>query len=271
MKIPGVIVLYNPDIIDVISNIRSYIEILDILYVFDNSENNTQNKLELEKAFDKVKYYSYNENRGIAFALNYILEIAKQSEYDWILTMDQDSSFLLPDGFKCYVEVIEKELDDRIALFCPIYPEETTATPQFYTSGAIMNLQAWMNVGKFDEKLFIDEVDGDYTYRLSEANYKLKKISNSELVHKLVDKCYRRILNKTFCSDNHSALRKYYIARNRVYLIKKRPSMRLIYLSDSFTKFVLFMLVETEKKNKLTMIFKGIYDGLVNKMGKYSN
>jgi len=272
MKIPGVIVLYNPDIIDVISNVKSYIEQLDVLYVFDNSEDGIQNKVELEKTFfAKIKYYSYNENRGIAFALNFILEIVSHSEYDWILTMDQDSSFLLPDGFDSYFKKVKKEIDNRIALFCPLYPGETTIIPQFYTSGSIMNLGAWLNVGKFDEKLFIDEVDGDYTFRLSEAKYQLKKINNSYISHKLGDKCYRRIFNKTLCSDNHSALRKYYIARNRVYLMKIRPRMRLIYLSDSLIKFVLFILIEKDKKNKIIMIFKGIFDGLTNKMGKYTN
>lgn len=269
MKFPGVVVLYNPNISQIISNVRTYINSLEVLYVFDNSDNGILHKLELETTFPKIKYYSNNCNNGIAFALNYTAQIAHKSNFEWILTMDQDSAFDLPDDFQRYLNSIQKEINDEIALFSPLYPGEYANSEQFYTSGSLMNLQAWLKIGKFDEKLFIDEVDGDYTYRLKEANYKLKKINTIKLNHKLGDKFYRKFLWKNLCSDNHSALRKYYIARNRVYLMKKRPSMRFIYFSDSLHKFILFILIETDKINKLTMIFKGIYDGVTNKMGKY--
>jgi hypothetical protein len=45
----------------------------------------------------------------------------------------------------------------------------------------------------------------------------------------------------------------------------------LIYLKDSFLKLILFMLVEDDKKRKTKMIFRGVYDGLTNRMGKYSS
>ena len=268
MKLPGVIVLYNPNILKVLDNIKSYIDILEVLYVFDNSECSFDYQKKLEAFSSKIKYYSYNENKGIAFALNYTSQIAYDYGFEWILTMDQDSSFPIPNGFSDYINLVSTYIDNNIALFSPYFFGETIEQPQFYTSGAIMNLEAWYKI-KFDENLFIDEVDGDFTYRVREANYSLIKIEKIKLVHELGSQYCRKVLWKKLCSDNHSALRKYYIARNRIYLMKKRPNMRLLYFTDSLRKFVLFILIERNKLQKFQMILKGIYHGLTNRMGRY--
>ena len=269
MKIPCVVVLYNPNIGEVVSNIKTYIGSLEILYIFDNSDSGIIYQETLENISPKIKYYSCNGNKGISFALNYISQIAYKSNFEWILTMDQDSSFSLPNGFDLYIDLIRKELDSKVGLFCPSFPKENAKTPQFYTSGSLININAWLNIGKFDENLFIDEVDGDFTYRLSEANYKLIKIHDIKLNHKLGDQLHKSFFGKTLSCDNHSAIRKYYIARNRIYLMKKRPNMRMLYFTDSLTKFILFILIEPDKKRKMTMLIRGVCDGLRNKMGKY--
>lgn len=270
MKLAGVVVLYNPNIIEVISNIKSYIDSLEVLYIFNNSESNIDYEEVIKSFSDKIKYYSYKENKGIAFALNYTSQIAYNSGFEWILTMDQDSSFPIPNGFRDYKNLISNSITPNSAFFSPFFSGEVSEQPQFYTSGAVMNIEAWLKIEKFDENLFIDEVDGDFTYRLKEANYDLIKIKNVELVHELGSKYCRKFLWKKLCSDNHSALRKYYIARNRIYLMKKRPNMRVLYFSDSLKKFILFILIEQDRVKKLNMIFKGICHGFINKMGKYN-
>lgn len=269
MKLAGVIVLYNPNISEILDNIRSYIGGVDTLFVFDNSESNFDYEKELCEYSNKISYFSFRENMGIAFALNYTCKLATDLGYDWILTMDQDSSFLMPSDFKDYINHLHPKIDTNIALFSPSFFGEISKLPQFYTSGSLVNLKAWYSIGKFDENLFIDEVDGDFTYRLKEANYSLIKIHDLNLVHALGSKYCMKILGKKICSDNHSALRKYYIARNRVYLMKNRPNMRKVYLSDSFRKLVLMFLIEKDKVVKLKLIIRGIYHGLANKMGKF--
>jgi rhamnosyltransferase len=270
MKLAGVIVLYNPNISEILNNIDSYIGGVDTLFVFDNSESNLDYQEKLLEYSNKVRYFSFTENMGIAFALNYTCKLAADLGYEWILTMDQDSSFSMPSDFMVYICHLHSKLDNKIALFSPNFFGEKPEAPQFYTSGSLVNLKAWESIGKFDENLFIDEVDGDFSFRLKEANYILIKIHNLNLVHALGSKYCITILGKKICSDNHSALRKYYIARNRVYLIKMRPNMRRLYLADSFRKFVLLLLIENDKIVKLKMIIRGVYHGLVNKMGKYS-
>ena len=130
-------------------------------------------------------------------------------------------------------------------------------------------MNAWELIGGFNEKLFIDEVDGDFNFRLIKSGFKLKKAIGIKLNHKLGSKISGVFLGKKIISDNHSAIRKYYIARNRIYLMKKRPTKFWFYFRDSIIKFIVFILLESNKKHKLDMIFKGVYDGFTNNMGKY--
>jgi rhamnosyltransferase len=269
MKIAGVVVLYNPIIFQVLDNIKSYINLLDVLYVFDNSENINFNQYELQSFSDKIKYITYNDNRGIAYALNYCSQNAYNNGYEWMLTMDQDSSFPLPNGFEKYIDSIKNHFNSKGVFFSPKFKGELPNSPQFYTSGALMSLNIWNKIGKFDEKLFIDEVDGDFTFRLLEFNYEIIKINSTELIHELGEKYTKSFIGKTLCSDNHSAIRKYYIARNRIYLMKKRPSMFYPYVVDSILKFIVLLIIEENKLLKIKMIFKGVFHGLINRMGKY--
>ena len=87
MKICGVVVWYNPD---KVSNIKSYLNHLDKLYIVDNSNNNN---FELTKNLGEITYIPLLCNKGIAYALNVGLKKALDEKYDFILTMDQDSEY----------------------------------------------------------------------------------------------------------------------------------------------------------------------------------
>ena len=90
MKLAGVVVWYNPSDKDV-KNIQSYIDELDKLYIFDNSEKkDNKNKVPTSK---KIEYISQHENLGIATALNITANKALGEGYLYLLTMDQDSKF----------------------------------------------------------------------------------------------------------------------------------------------------------------------------------
>ena len=69
-----------------------------------------------------------------------------------------------------------------------------------------------------------------------------------------------------FISTNHNESRRYYNARNRMYLAKKYffifPKF-VIHNQLSFLKTILIIfLFENEKNKKIRSIFKGIKDGI---------
>ena len=55
MKFAGVVVLYNPDKMDVLNNINTYINHLDKLYLIDNSATNNQDKFK-DTYLNKIEY-----------------------------------------------------------------------------------------------------------------------------------------------------------------------------------------------------------------------
>ena len=102
MKYAGVVVLFNPDD-KVLENIKTYINYLDKLYVVDNTPNSDNSKLFNNK---KIEYIANRENKGIAYALNIGAKRALKENFDFLLTMDQDSSF--PKGsVKKIIDYIE--------------------------------------------------------------------------------------------------------------------------------------------------------------------
>ena len=91
-KVAAGIVLYNPDnIIRLYENIDTLKKQVSKIYLFDNSTV----ELKLEVPQDVI-YLREHDNRGIAYALNVIMENAKQDGFDWVITMDQD--YILPEG-----------------------------------------------------------------------------------------------------------------------------------------------------------------------------
>src|SRR4051812_49217623 len=92
MRLAGTIILFYPDN-DVIENILSYIDIVEKLYVIDNSENKNVDLVNQITTLDKVSYLHNGENRGLAQTLNRAAELAILEKFDLLLTMDQDSYF----------------------------------------------------------------------------------------------------------------------------------------------------------------------------------
>ena len=86
------IVLYNPDEDRLVENIQAVVGQVDETILIDNNSSN------IEKIKKRVNELNYNiniiensKNNGIAFALNQILEYAIDNNYEWFLTLDQDS------------------------------------------------------------------------------------------------------------------------------------------------------------------------------------
>ncbi len=106
MKIVGVVVLYNPDE-SIIKNINSYINDIEKLYLVDNSENKNHDLInKIMSISDKCIYVDNNGNQGIAHALNVGARLAIENGADWLLTMDQDTSFSENDLIKIQEELL---------------------------------------------------------------------------------------------------------------------------------------------------------------------
>lgn len=275
MNIAGVVILYNPDE-EVIDNIESYLSELDTLLVFDNSENPNVNIVEKIKVLPRVQYISFGENKGISYALNHALTLAK--DYKFLLTMDQDSKFYegMMRQYKNYLERIYSK-DNSVAMFSVHYDglKISTVSNEFVdveraiTSGSVVNIDIARRIGGFDENLFIDEVDHEFCYRARTQGYRIICISTINMHHNMGKPISIGIFGKKYLALNHNPVRKYYIFRNTIYVMKKYPDVRGRCVMELFKSFIKMVLVEPDKWNKTLFAYKGLRDAFAGKMGKF--
>ena len=92
MKTLGIVIFYYPTD-EVWKNIASYIDLLDKLIIWNNTPGN-QLDLHLPTWEEKIVLMGVGKNLGIGKALNKAILYAKENQYDYLLTMDQDSHFV---------------------------------------------------------------------------------------------------------------------------------------------------------------------------------
>ncbi len=230
MNIAATVIIYNPDK-SVIANINSYSSFVKKLFIIDNSEVNVLEITDEIEKIERCEYLHDGENRGIAFRLNQACKLAILEGYEYLLTMDQDSTFStnnINNYFNCINNFPKKE---EAAMFAVGYtnPNEESAvcrsiiTNEIITSGSIINLSLFPIVGDFDENLFIDAVDSEYCYRASTLNYLIVQFTNIFLMHKIGTVSNHSLVffsNKT-PRMLHSPLRLYYMTRNFLYVKSK--------------------------------------------------
>ena len=279
----GCVILYNPDR-SIIKNIESYLNFLNVLYVVDNSDDidiDLVNDLCLLSA--NIIHIPQHNNIGVAPALNLSARLAINEKYDWLLTMDQDSYFHRTDFFNKWPGLA---LNDKIGLIAASYTLEYDRWQEGYsaefneihfaiTSGNVINLKGWDEVGGFEDKLFIDEVDHDYCLKLRENGYKIL-ISREIVMTHQIGEFYPDDLTSDTANKKrilHSPVRYYYMSRNVLYLCKKYfftdfkfVLARFYYLMKSLAKII---LMYPDKLTYLRFFFAGIKDFVLAKYDKY--
>ena len=292
-KIASGIVLFNPDNIERLSkSIESVLHQVERVYIFDNSTKHYDYHFP-----DFVIYMTEHKNKGIAYALNRIMEKALSDGYDWVVTMDQDS--ILPDeAIHCYETHID--YDHRLAIICPqvidsrrSYMKVRKEPDKEYidfciTSASCTNLEAWKSVGGFDDWLFIDLVDNDFCKRIIASEYKILRLNNLVLDQEfgtIIPKGERvqkfwNIVAKILHNDNFgklgyskivSPMRVYYTCRNILYINKKlkkygKTGYKDNYHCNGFVGFLVCFVAPSilraqDKMKVIKAVWTGLRDG----------
>ncbi len=230
MNIAAAIILYHPDE-NWFQNTRAFKSKIEKLYIIDNTESNPTLFKNYTPAFENLTYLHDGKNKGISLRLNEVSKQAIKEGYDWLLTMDQDSSFdeeMLNKYFKCIKCFKEKE---KVSMFGVSYTKEVfkkgdcnpIALNHLITSGSVLNLKSIEEIGYFDEKLFIDEVDFEYCLRSVFKGFQIIQFANIFLTHNLGETSYHRSFKNIKLTSRalHSPLRIYYMTRNFLYVKSK--------------------------------------------------
>jgi len=278
LRICGVVVLYHPEI-SVIDNIYSYIDYIDKLYVVDNSGTiDVEVIAEIEK-INKCIYVNNEGNLGLALALNVGAKMALENGANWLLTMDQDSRFEVC-ALMHMLDWLKNNVSD-VGIVSPVHKtpgssvkacNDTVSAPVVMTSGNLLNLEAYKEVGPFREDFFIDYVDHEYCLRLKNFGYKVLIHCNSILEHNLGDSKYINFFRFRVIYTSHNRVRRYYITRNRLRIIKEYWLTQPVYcikdvkyFFSSWLKIVLFDKAAIAKQKSILL---GVLHFFQGKSGK---
>ena len=269
IKLAGMVTLYKPSE-DNISNISNYIDSIEKLYVFDNTDNiDNSNMLPKNK---KIVYITEKENKGIAYSMNVCAKRAIKDGYNYLLTMDQDSK-MNSDIINKMLEFLKNTKEKKIGLISPyqdIDSDEERSKNEFddviemMTSGNIISLDAYEKIGGFKSWLFIDCVDTDYCMNLHKNGYKVLRLNNIIMKHELGNLKVHKLFGKEYPCYNHNPMRRYYIVRNNLYINEMYHDIypeycdHLIRVQKGQVKRILAF--EKNKYKKLKMMYKGYKD-----------
>lgn len=219
---------------------------IEVIVVDNASVDGSPEMVKLE--FPKVQLIQMKENIGIA-GWNEGFKVAKG---EFVLVLDDDS---YPKEKNLIMESIGLFSSNQTGVLAyriwntqkQIYENETfsnSASPHFVGCGAMIKLNAFNKVGKFNSLLFIYEHERDFTIRLYNCGFDIKYIPDLIVVH------------NSSAKNRSIKRRNYYFTRN--YLI-------MLFLYFNFNK-VIFRMIRISfgriysgfKQGELFSILKGV-------------
>ena len=258
------IVTYNPDLERLRANLNNTASQVDAVFVFDNGSENVADIRSLaDSEYTTLRVEADPNNRGIAFALNRLLDAAKEHGFKHMLLLDQDS---VPTEGMC--DELERHLTGSVAKHGAI------------TSGSLVDVAAALEVGGFDDNLFIDYVDFDFNERLILNGYEIVKDNTVYLLHEKgkSERTWLKVPRNTSAGVQwqplyklgYSPMRCYYQSRNRIVYWKKYHRHTG---GEGLTEIPLLMalslLFENHRIAKLRAYSRGIHDGMKMKIVEY--
>ena len=293
IKSCGLIVLFNPNIKLLNNVIKSLLNEVDKIFIYDNSQLSIRN---LFNAYNgEFEYLHESSNIGIAAAQNKLIKLAISQNFKVALLSDQDTVYpknymqkmlkylliqnniiaLVPNrknvNHKFTKDAGHYVFDKENKLKLIYAKEEYISVSHSIASGMILNLKYIDNTKLMNENLFIDWVDNEWCWRMVKLNFMILCIPNIIINHSLGDSSIK-ILNKKFVKRN--SIRNYYIIRNALYLLlysnfKKYNKTINKYLFKKVVQHSLFSIVASnEKKKQFVYILRAISNAITKKLGE---
>jgi rhamnosyltransferase len=297
-KVCAVIVSFNPDI----EHLRAMIDALTpqlarVVVVDNGSAPSALGFLETLAQHAQVDVVPLGENRGIASAHNEGIRYARRAGCHYVLLLDHDSKpapdmvaqlvgaerHLTREGVKVGA-VGPVAIDSRTGARASFVVmrgvrlrriqcggDEITEVDFLISSGTLIVLSVFDEIGGMRDELFIDHVDTEWCFRARTHGYRLFAVGAAGLLHSLGDEVQRVWIGRWRSIHVHSPLRDYYMIRNTLLVAKmSRLPLRwrmalMIRAVGSFAYFSLFM---SPRARRVAAMATGVAHGLTNRSGK---
>lgn len=265
MKVAAVVIVYKSNIEEVQTNIEQFILSVDKLIIWRNSPETIAIA---ERYLDKVVFMGLGNNEFIAKPLNTVVEWCHENEFDWLLTMDQDSTWANFDGFW---NTVKHYTDTDVVIYAPNVnstiqeDEPRVAVKSVITSGSLYCVKKLRQLGGFREDYQIYWVDGEFCYWAGLHQYKIYVLPNFNLTQKFGKETTGAF--GVFVA-NYTAIVYYYLFRNMLWMRREYGegvSIKTIFYTSKI--YILGIIVgESQKLTKLRMVFKAFYEGLFSRI-----
>lgn len=275
MEVAVVVIVYHPNE-KVVKAIKSYFHYFKSVIIVDNSDNNNR---QLFSLFSNSIYIPLYQNTGIATALNIGFKRAIELNYEYIVSMDQDSSFDT-NILNVYEEFILNNDTSDVASLSPYYKFDRNIFKQnldgtrkqfeykkiTMQSGVLFFAEKFKKIGEFNQKLFLDVVDWEYFYRLYLLGYKNIQCNEAILIHNPANS----LVLFSFCNRQIKVgfdrpERYYYQIRNLIWCMIRYKSYFMV--KTLFYKIFKIIFIFSNKKEYLKLAFKAIKDAFSNNLG----
>ena len=288
-KIAAVIVSYNPDR-RFPDRLACTTQQVHKAIIVDNCSNGEANAMLRRTASStSVELIKNNKNLGIATALNQGVQRAAAQGFPWVLTLDQDSN-PEPGMVNELISAYLHASGSKVAVVAPIPVDEDSGRAEYMglckgkkgveityalTSGSLLSTSSFALIGPFREDFFIDYVDVEYCLRLRKAGYSVILSCNARLHHNLGAPTFHRFMWKPHVvTSNHLPLRRYYMTRNRLLLVKEYALREPSWAGNEIRAFakdtVKILLFENDRRKKTGFLLRGVMDALLNRTGEFS-
>lgn len=269
----AIIVTYNPEKKRLEDNLNAIVPQVQNIVIVDNGSDNIYDIKSITNRYGSAGIFN-QQNKGIATALNQGLEYAKQHDYEYVLTLDQDSiasegmvSSLMKSLFgNSQISIIGPQIQDINKSEKLLLKDEVVFVNSLITSGSLCVVNKLLSVGGFEEKLFIDCVDFEMCWKLRTAGYLIARLNKVDIKHEIGKRQKKRFIYRDVYVLNHNATRAYYMARNRIYILKKYYNLEGVNVAKEVFALLRrcggMLLYENDKLKKMTNTIKGIKDGI---------
>lgn len=279
MKILGVITSFYPDIDELERNINSFLPDIDSLIIWENTpklESRIDKILPLINS-DKIIIRTTGFNEGLGKPFNEAAKKAKNENFDFLLTMDQDSYFANGE-FEKYVKLIENDIDSNVAVYSPNRNNIINSEKDFVeirtaiSSGSIYPVRNFEKMGYFREDFFLYMIDIEYCFRAKRNKMITVCLTAVSLHHK---EGYAEKSNFGLSVNNYPAQSTYYIIRNSLLTWKLYPEYttrkdRIYFYKYKVIYRLLKIVFEKQPFLKIKALIFGLLHGINFKTGQYN-
>jgi len=226
-----------------------------------------------------VNYISQGVNVGLGTALNMGCTAALKDGFEWVVTFDQDSD-IAADFLGQQIAAWQESDSSTFILGCNYSVGDNLDMPRFragdyvavcktvITSGCLMCLPVWNDLGRFRDDYFIDGIDHEICLRGRSERLVVARHGRVLMKHRIGE----RSANYRVFPYLHTPVRKYYGMRNGIRnIIRYAPSEPVWAIRKSATlawEVVIALLLEPDRRKKMRAMFRGLRDGLMSRMGE---